>query len=119
MSRGIELITAERQRQIDAEGWTPEHDAEHNGGELAMAGACYAMPEVERWRQLDEVAGGLPNGWPWAPDWWKPSPDDRVRELVKAGALIAAEIDRLALLDEGGAAPKAPEPQVVPGEVSS
>jgi hypothetical protein len=26
---------------------------------------------------------------------WKPSPDDRFRELVKAGALIAAEIDRL------------------------
>jgi hypothetical protein len=33
---------------------------------------------------------------PWGESWWKPTPEDRVRELVKAGALIAAEIDRLA-----------------------
>lgn len=32
---------------------------------------------------------------PWDNEWWKPSPDDRKRELVKAGALIAAAIDRL------------------------
>lgn len=33
--------------------------------------------------------------WPWEARFWKPCPDDRARELVKAGALIAAEIDRL------------------------
>jgi hypothetical protein len=31
--------------------------------------------------------------WPWDESWWKPG--DRIRELAKAGALIAAEIDRL------------------------
>jgi hypothetical protein len=38
----------------------------------------------------------VPNDWPkeWNVDWWKPS-DDPIRNLVKAGALIAAEIDRL------------------------
>jgi hypothetical protein len=40
-----------------------------------------------------------PPMWPWKPDWWKPSPgtdeEARIRELAKAGALIAAEIDRL------------------------
>lgn len=82
---GAALITAERRRQITAEGWMPEHDAEHADDELARAAACYAMPD--RYREL--------RLWPWRPGWWKPSPDDRVRELVKAGALIAAEIDRL------------------------
>lgn len=80
---GTELIAAERQRQINAEGWTPEHDAEHDGGELVDAAACYLVPRLAH------------AYWPWSRDWWKPTPDDRVRELVKAGALIAAEIDRL------------------------
>lgn len=42
MKTGIELITAERQRQIDVEGWTPEHDAEHAKGELVEASTQYA-----------------------------------------------------------------------------
>jgi len=37
----------------------------------------------------------VPPIWPWEKSWWKPTPNDRVKELVKAGALIAAEIDRL------------------------
>ena len=36
-------VLAERARQIAAEGWTPEHDDEHDGGELARAGAAYAL----------------------------------------------------------------------------
>ena len=80
---GIELIAEERQRQITAEGWTPEHDDEHDNEQLAQAAACYAMPP--------RLRGPLP--WPWDADWWKPG--DRIRELTKAGALIAAEIDRL------------------------
>lgn len=52
------------------------------------------------WDQVDDEADsaagrGAPAGWPWHPKWWKPTPDDRIRELAKAGALIAAEIDRL------------------------
>jgi hypothetical protein len=90
---GAEMIAAERQRQINAEGWTPEHDAHHRDEELATAAACYARRPSDR-----PLLGGLlrlPPEWPWGAESWKPSPDDRVRELVKAGALIAAEIDRL------------------------
>lgn len=98
---GADLIAAERQRQIDKEGWTPEHDASHLGETLAIAAACYAMPAALRehepvwsrgqgWQRFRH-----PRLWPWASSYWKPTPDDRVRELVKAGGLIAAEIDRL------------------------
>lgn len=87
----IELIQAERQRQIDEEGWTPEHDDEHNTGELALAASAYALtPEIHK-----TSPGTFWKVWPWPRKWWKPSPDDRQRELVKAGALIVAEIERL------------------------
>lgn len=91
MKTGIELITTERDRQVAEEGWTPEHDEQHSEDDLAVAGAMYALPSKFR-RLLPNVIDLL---WPWAKEWWKPTPNDRVRELVKAGALIAAEIDRL------------------------
>jgi hypothetical protein len=93
MKTGIELIADERKRQIEVEGWTPEHDDEHINGELAHAAACYAYPN--RIKRLDHV------GWPedWSLDWYKPTPENRIKELVKAGALIAAEIDRIQNLD--------------------
>ena len=91
MKTGIELIAEERQRQIDVEGWNAEHDdIGHNGEQLAEAAALYALPEIRRCYEYDVM-----NLWPWDKKWWKPTPDDRVRELAKAGALIAAEIDRL------------------------
>lgn len=86
---GADLIAAERRRQVEQEGWTPEHDAEHGDGHLAMAAVCYALPPTERRPRH------VFSFWPWHSSYWKPTPDDRVRELVKAGALIAAEIDRL------------------------
>lgn len=86
---GAELIAAERQRQIDVEGWTLEHDAEHFGEDLVWAAVTYATPPHKR------TNFRTPPTWPWEPHFWKPTPDDRMRELVKAGALIAAEIDRL------------------------
>lgn len=96
METGIELIAAERKRQIEGEGWTPEHDDEHRDGSLAVAAACYAAQAGQGLyyggMKLREAAL---QHWPWARSRWKPSPDNRVRELVKAGALIAAEIDRL------------------------
>ena len=88
---GIELIAAERQRQIEEEKWGAEHDEMHDGGELALAAASYAIPDSER-----GIGIKLPQYWPWDYKWWKPSPDNRIKELTKAGALIAAEIDRLA-----------------------
>lgn len=89
---GAKLIERERQRQVDVEGWTEEHDDQHINGELRDAAICYAMVCDDR---AGENAGDL---WPWdvriAVGMWKPS-DDPIRNLVKAGALIAAEIDRL------------------------
>jgi hypothetical protein len=95
---GAELIAAERERQIVEEGWTTEHDAEHTQGELALAAVTYAFHAVYR-RSPEEMPG---KAWPWWDEedgqryvsWWKPS-ESQVRNLVKAGALIAAEIDRL------------------------
>lgn len=86
-SYGAQLIAVERARQISAEGYTAEGDDRQTAGELAMAAACYATPPTHRDRPL-------PILWPWSGMVWRPSPS-RIRELVKAGALIAAEIDRL------------------------
>lgn len=95
MSSGIEAISAERWRQVFEEGWTHEHDDRHVRGELAAVAACYAAP-----LRAQEVA--LWALWPstWDRSFWKPSatPGDlsaRRRDLVKAGALIAAEIERI------------------------
>lgn len=96
MKTGIELIAEERKRQIEVEGWTKEHDAEHTNEALAQAAACYAIPSVQRSYTYDPILKArIPKFWPWDIKWWKPSPEDRSKELVKAGALIAAEIDRL------------------------
>lgn len=87
---GAQLIAAERKRQIVSEGWTPDHDAEHFDGSLALVAVCYIK------QGLEGSFGGIPNEWPasWSLNWWKPN-NDPIRNLVKAGALIAAEIDRL------------------------
>lgn len=85
---GSEMIAAERARQINVEGWTPEHDDEHDSCEMTWAAVSYAM------QAANPPGGDEFDPWPWAESWWKPS-DDPVRNLVKAGALIAAEIDRL------------------------
>ena len=96
MKTGIELIAEERQRQIEVEGWTKEHDAEHTNGSLALAAVCYAIPsESRRYSYCPLRKERVPDFWPWDKEWWKPCPENRIRELVKAGALIAAEIDRL------------------------
>ena len=92
---GIELIAQERQRQIEAEGWTPEHDDEHDAGQLAAAARCYTKTaQLQVCRLVSRQPGRPEFTWPWDDEAWKPSPD-AIRNLVKAGALIAAEIDRL------------------------
>jgi len=81
-------VLAERERQKSAEGWTPEHDDEHDDGSLAQAAACYLLNA-----QSIPFSCGNSTIWPWAREWWKPK--DRRRDLVRAGALILAEIERL------------------------
>ena len=43
--KGIELISEERKRQIEEEGWTSEHDTQHDDESLALAACYYALPE--------------------------------------------------------------------------
>lgn len=88
MSRptGVDLIYVERLRQVQVEVWTPEHDDAHVDGELARAARAYLS--------VDEAEPMIPPvGWPWETMAWKPG--DPLRNHVKAGALVAAEIDRL------------------------
>ena len=83
-------VATERQRQKEVEGWTTEHDDSHREGQMATAAACYALGDTDI---KDPVDGGLINIWPWDIVWWKPK--DRRRDLVRAAALIVAEIERL------------------------
>jgi hypothetical protein len=98
-STGIDRIAAERQRQIDAEGYSPEHDLEHTNSALAFAAACYAVPGAI---YRVEAKDGQVTWWePWPHGWRRrlfphsDSTESRLRDLEKAGALIAAEIDRI------------------------
>lgn len=117
-------VLAERRRQVEAECWTPKHDDQWQSGELSGAAACYALngvtykapshypprkvyaavaearrdaeKDMSTTREAIRMAIGdpkAPQRWPWDAGWWKPS--DRRRNLVKAGALILAEIERL------------------------
>lgn len=89
---GIAIIAAERHRQKVVEGWTEANDDAQSNAEMSGAAACYAIA-------ANELACGHlnrpnPSLWAWDEKWWKPG-DDPIRCLAKAGALIAAEIDRL------------------------
>ena len=85
-------VLAERQRQITAEGWTLEHDDQHADGQMAAAAGYYAL--ACSWpHERDIGRGHVPTYWPWTPDWWKPKAPRS--NLVRAGALILAEIERL------------------------
>ena len=86
-------IRAERERQVREESFTAEHDDKHTAAELARAAACYTLEASSV--NIDGI-DGLPVFWPrsWLARWWKPAKEPR-RNLVKAAALIAAEIERL------------------------
>lgn len=97
MSAFANAVLAERQRQITHEGWSAEHDDEHRSGELALAGACYAMEHMaldipDPHRKGASISIGAVQLWPWDREWWKPV--DRRRNLIKATALIIAEGER-------------------------
>ncbi|WP_225903487.1 hypothetical protein [Enterobacter oligotrophicus] len=88
LSQAATDVLAERRRQVTSEGWTPEHDDQYDDGELIDAAACYAQDS-----SLWDCVGEPPSDWPWSDEWWKPSKNMR-RNLIKAGALILAEIER-------------------------
>lgn len=91
-SKAIADVLAERARQISEEGWTPEHDDAYKEGELALAGAVYAIHSATPLPMITGDTGEHPIGWPWDAFWWKPRGPRR--DLVKAAALLIAEIER-------------------------
>ncbi|MDI2594979.1 hypothetical protein POF45_26665 [Pseudomonas sp. 681] len=86
-SQAARDIGSERQRQVNIEGWTQVHDDGQKSGGMTTAAGCYLLFSDDY-----PNAGQPPPMWPWAPNWWKPK--DYRRDLVRAGALILAEIDR-------------------------
>ena len=103
---GVELIAAERRRQVEEEGYTAERDADLPDGSLSAAAVCYATDEPLYVRDEGAASVMFKDPWPWDEGVdkrpcegnvtlyrWKPV--ERLALLVKAGALIAAEIDLL------------------------
>lgn len=83
-------VLEERRRQMQEEGWSLDHDdISSRDGSMAQAAAAYAVASIERPGTLERAS----RLWPWAKAWWKPT--NPRRDLVKAGALILAEIERL------------------------
>lgn len=76
---GSELIAAERERQIEQEGWSVDHDRQHGAGRLVEAARAYETENPQRW--------------PFEPASYKPK--GALRNLVRAGALFwaAADVD--------------------------
>lgn len=113
---GVELIAQERVRQISEEGWDVGHDLEHEDNALSIAAACYAVNKTDvdgrhirvvryclKPRDPEDMAYRSifpPDAWPFDSDWDKRKKHSRLRSLVIAGALIAAEIDRLMRVEE-------------------
>lgn len=91
IASGPGRIVAERIRQVEEEGYGAVHDAEHDKGELIRAAIAYAMEGMRPSGRINDVPAEVV--WPWV-SYFKPS-EDPIRNLEKAGALIAAEIDRL------------------------
>ncbi len=87
MSDAARDVIAERARQMSVEGWTPEHDDEHADESLAIAAVCYVL-----FGDSPNSPNHPPSAWPWAAEWWKPK--DHRRNLVRATALLIAELER-------------------------
>jgi len=85
----LEDIATERRRQIEGEGWTIEHDDQHDAGQMAGAAACYALSSIMHWAAQPAIK----TLWPWSQAWWKPK--SRRSDLVRAAALLVAEIERI------------------------
>lgn len=93
-TQGAVDVLEERRRQVDSEGWSFDHDQQHNLFELAKAAACYADCVAEHFDIEEEYEViEVPTDWPWDDKWWKPK--NPRRDLVRAAALIIAEIDRI------------------------
>lgn len=106
MKTGIELIAAERQEQIEKHGRTVEDDVKYNHGQFERAGEQFNQPQLpsaasqlitqddDIFRQHFDMPAFYPYGW--NTDIWLKMMNKPYKErLIIAGALIAAEIDRI------------------------
>lgn len=121
-SEAISDILAERVSHVAEKGWTPEHDDRHDDGSLALAAALYATPIMLHQVHVGSGDVTWTDPWPWTrPTWAGREQDgdpmtgrinegdgrtkhDRRRQLVIAGSLIVAEIERLDRASAPGAA---------------
>lgn len=94
LNNGCGLIAKERDRQINELGYNVKHDELYSNNELALAAASYALKDELQTEWQRNSIRHRSNLWPWDKKYWKPTPNDRIKELTKAGALIAAQIDR-------------------------
>lgn len=111
LSRGSQDVLAERRRQLEVEDFRADEDDHYTSGEMAWAAVCYLQNAAVAGKmqglglltaeQCDERGRSLPRpeAWPWDAEWWKPG--GQRRDLVKAAALIIAEIERLDRTTEG------------------
>ncbi|MNQ66735.1 hypothetical protein D3C85_812340 [compost metagenome] len=91
---GVELIAIERKRQVDDLNWDYTDKELYDNNQLSTAGLVYALSEEDKSWFEHEIGINFPKlFWPWNDKYYKPTPKYRVRELVKAGSLIAAQID--------------------------
>lgn len=109
LSRSVNDVLDERADQRLR--FPADHDDAHDRGQLADAAACYAtnagLDDEDRdfWPDVPLA------GWPWPHEYWRPS--TRRRDLVKAGALILAEIERLDRIEAEAEATRAAEVGIV------
>jgi len=84
MKTGVELIAKERQEQIEKHGFDKSHDANNRNCELVFAAMFMLTEDKDYWPKNWDM------GW-----YFKFKEKSYQEKLVIAGALIAAEIDRL------------------------
>jgi len=105
MSKARDEVLADRQRQMDQEGYDRTHDAEHDPEELIRAALVYTLTSLAHPDANGHVSVGMEcRGvklnwmesatalWPWDGG---PKPKTQRRDLVRAAALLIAALDRL------------------------
>ena len=98
MKTGIELIAAERQEQIEKHGITLDIDIRTNTlNQLATGAGVLCVTDLDS-RPPEVIRQNCPIGWH-MPHWLKMANKPKKERLIIAGALIAAEIDRLQALE--------------------
>ena len=88
---GVDYIELERAEHFTKHGWTPEHDDQHRDGELVDAAIAYCMSADGNGAERGAIMF-----WPtgWDTKYFNETPTDSIATLARAGAMIAAEIDR-------------------------